>query len=155
MKLNDLDEEAFVAALDGVVEHSPWVARAAYRRRPFATVGELGSALADAMRDAPVERRVALVRAHPELSSGGPLTAESASEQAGAGLDRGGDAQRALNTAYRERFGFPFVVCVREHTPDSILAWGHERLGNSRDAELDTALGEIAKIARLRLEDRA
>jgi OHCU decarboxylase len=156
MKLNDLDEEAFVAALDGVVEHSPWVARAAYRRRPFATVGEMGSALADAMRDASVERRVALVQAHPELSSGGPLTAESASEQAGAGLDRGlRDGQRELNAAYRERFGFPFVVCVREHTPESILAWGQERLGRTRDEELDTALGEIAKIARLRLEDRA
>ena len=60
-----------MAALDGVVEYSPWVARAAYRRRPFASVGELGSALADAMRDAPVERRVALVRAHPELAAGG------------------------------------------------------------------------------------
>jgi OHCU decarboxylase len=155
MNLNDLDEEAFVAALDGVVEHSPWVARAAYRRRPFATVGELGSALADAMRDAPVERRGALVRAHPELSSGEALTTESASEQAGAGLDRGGEAQRSLNAAYRERFGFPFVVCVREHTPESILAWGQERLGRSREEELDTALGEIAKIAQLRLEDRA
>jgi len=154
MNVNDLDEEAFVAALDGVVEYSPWVARAAYRRRPFASVGELGSALADAMRDAPVERRVALVRAHPELAARGELTAESASEQAGAGLDRGGDAQRALNAAYRERFGFPFVVCVREHTPESILAWGSERLQHTREQELDTALGEIAKIAQLRLEDR-
>src|SRR5690349_23930244 len=156
MKLNDLDEEAFVAALDGVVEHSPWVARAAYRRRPFASVGELGSALADAMRDAPVERRVALVRAHPELAAKGELTAESASEQAGAGLDRGPrDAQRELNAAYRERFGFPFVVCVREHTPESILAWGRERLDHTPEVELETAIGEIAKIARLRLAERA
>src|SRR4051812_31531500 len=112
-------EEAFVAVLDGVVEHSPWVARAVYR-------DHLGDALEAAIRSAPVERRLALVRAHPELSSGGDLTAESAREQAGAALDRGGDAQRALNAAYRERFGFPYVVCVREHTPDSILAWGAE-----------------------------
>jgi OHCU decarboxylase len=154
MNLNDLDEAAFVAALDGVVEHSPWVAREAYRRRPFASTSELGSALADAMRDAPAERQVALVRAHPELSSGGPLTAESASEQAGTGLDRGGNEQRALNAAYRERFGFPLVVCVREHTPESILAWGAQRLERTPEEELDTALDEIAKIARLRLEDR-
>jgi OHCU decarboxylase len=154
-QLNDLDEDAFVAALDGVVEHSPWVAREAYRQRPFADADELGGALAEAMRAAPEDRRLALVRAHPELSAGGALTAESAREQAGAGLDRGGAAQRELNAAYRERFGFPLVVCVREHTPESILAWGAERLGRSPAAELDTAVEEIAKIARLRLEDRA
>ena len=59
-----------------------------------------------------------------------------------------------MNAAYRERFGFPFVVCVREHTPESILAWGEQRLTRSPAEELDTALGEIAKIARLRLEER-
>jgi OHCU decarboxylase len=143
-----MSEEAFVTALDGVVEHSPWVARAVYR-------DHLGDALEAAIRSAPVERQVALVRAHPELSSGEDLTAESAREQAGAGLDRGGDAQRALNAAYRERFGFPYVVCVREHTPESILTWGAERLQRTRDEELATAIGEIAKIARLRLEERA
>jgi len=147
-----LDEDAFVSALDGVVEHSPWVAREAYRSAPFADVLELHDALEAAMRAAPAERQVELVCAHPELSAGGELTAESAREQAGAGLDRGGEAQRALNAAYRERFGFPLVVCVREHTPDSILAWGRERLERTREQELETALGEIAKIARLRLE---
>jgi OHCU decarboxylase len=143
-----MSEEAFVAVLEGVVEHSPWVARAVYR-------DHLGDALEAAIRSAPVERQLALVRAHPELSSGEDLTAESAREQAGAGLDRGGGEQRALNAAYRERFGFPYVVCVREHTPDSILAWGSERLERSREEELETAIGEIAKIARLRLKERA
>src|SRR4051794_29137439 len=138
-----MSETAFVEALDGVVEHSPWVARAVYREH-------LGDALEAAIRAASRERQVELVRAHPELSSGEPLTAESAREQAGAGLDHGPrDAQRELNAAYRERFGFPLVVCVREHTPESILAWGNERLSRSPDEELDTAIGEIAKIARL------
>jgi OHCU decarboxylase len=141
-------EDAFVAVLDGVVEHSPWVAREVYR-------SYLGDALEAAIRSAPVERQLALVRAHPELSSGEELTAESAREQAGAGLDREGASQRALNAAYRERFGFPYVVCVREHTPESILAWGSERLQRTPEQELETALGEIAKIARLRLKERA
>src|SRR4051812_30426963 len=143
-----MSEAAFVEALDGVVEHSRWVAQAVYR-------DHLGDALEAAIREAPRERQLELVRAHPELSSGEPLTAESAREQAGAGLGRDGEAQRALNAAYRERVGFPFVVCVREHTPQSILAWGQERLSHSPDVELETALGEIAKIARLRLAERA
>src|SRR5689334_21781197 len=106
-----MSEQAFVQALDGVVEHSPWVARETYR-------SYLGDALEAAMRAAPAEAQLELVRAHPELSSGEPLTEESAREQASLALRH--DAQRSLNAAYRERFGFPLVVCVREHTPESI-----------------------------------
>jgi 2-oxo-4-hydroxy-4-carboxy-5-ureidoimidazoline decarboxylase len=159
--LNAMDEDAFVAALDGVVEHSPWVARAAHTDRPFASVGDLQRALERALRAAPRERQVALVRAHPELAGrearADELTAESAGEQARAGLDRltAGElaALESLNRDYRERFGFPFVVCVREHTKDSILAWGVERLAHTADEEVTIALGEIAKIAGLRLAD--
>jgi 2-oxo-4-hydroxy-4-carboxy-5-ureidoimidazoline decarboxylase len=159
--LNAMDEDAFVAALDGVVEHSPWVARAAAADRPFASVADVRRALERAMRAAPRERQVALIAAHPELAGrearAGELTAESAGEQARAGLDRlsAGElaALRSLNRDYRERFGFPFVVCVREHTKDSILAWGVERLGHTPDEEVAIALGEIAKIAGLRLGD--
>jgi OHCU decarboxylase len=85
------------------------------------------------------------------------LTAASAGEQASAGLQQltadEAERWRALNAAYRERFGFPLVVCVREHTRDSILAWGQERLGHEPEAEVEIALAEIAKIARLRLEE--
>src|SRR3954454_18730381 len=129
-----MSEAAFVEALDGVVEHSRWVAHVVYR-------DHLGDALEAAIREAPRERQLELVRSHPELSSGEPLTAESAREQAGAGLDRDGDAQRALNAAYRERFGFPLVVCVREHTPESILVWGSERLRHSPEEGDETAKG--------------
>jgi 2-oxo-4-hydroxy-4-carboxy-5-ureidoimidazoline decarboxylase len=159
--LNAMDEDAFVTALDGVVEHSPWVARAASAGRPFASVAELQAALAAAMRAAPRERQVALIRAHPELAGSearaGELTAESAGEQARAGLDqltRGElGALQSLNRDYRARFGFPLVVCVREHTKHSILAWGVERLSHSADEEVALALGEVAKIAGLRLAD--
>ena len=160
-EVNALGEDAFVAALGDLFEHSPWVARAALHRRPFASVGDLHAALEAAMRAAPRARQVALIRAHPELAGrkarAGELTEASTGEQARAGLDRLSAAElqelEAVNRAYRERFGFPLVVCVREHTKDSILAWGRARLSHTADDEVATALGEIAKIAGLRLRD--
>jgi 2-oxo-4-hydroxy-4-carboxy-5-ureidoimidazoline decarboxylase len=159
--LNAMDEERFVATLGGVFEHSPWVARDASAARPLRSVAELAGAMEAAMRAAPRARQLDLIRAHPELAGrearAGELTAESAGEQARTGLDRltAGELRdlQALNAAYRERFGFPLVVCVREHTKASILAWGRQRVGNSLDEEVAIALGEIAKIARLRLDD--
>jgi 2-oxo-4-hydroxy-4-carboxy-5-ureidoimidazoline decarboxylase len=159
--LNTMDEEAFAAALGGVFEHSPWLARAAWRHRPFTRLSALHAAFEDAMRAAPRDRQIALIAAHPELAGAeadaGELTDESAREQATAALDRLSPPEHAeltrLNRDYRERFGFPLVVCVREHTKESILAWGRARLERSAEQELATALGEIAKIAHLRLGD--
>jgi xanthine dehydrogenase D subunit len=150
-----------LAELGGLFEHSPWVAEAAWKRRPFGSVAELHAALEAAMREAPRERQLALIRAHPELAGReaeeGTLTRESSSEQSSAGLDRLTadelDALRRLNRAYRERFGFPLIVCVREHTKESILTWGNARLEHTLEQEIEIALGEIAKIARLRLAD--
>jgi OHCU decarboxylase len=154
-------EEAFVARYGGVFERSPWVARAAWPRAPFAGVDELHGAMVEAVRAAPREQQLALIRAHPELAgreaAAGELTDASTREQASAGLNRLTAAElerwRALNREYFDRFGFPLVVCVREHTKDSVLAWAQERLGNDEDAEVEVALEEIAKIARLRLEE--
>jgi OHCU decarboxylase len=150
-----------LADLGTLFEHSPWVAEAAWREQPFATVAELEAALETAMREAPRERQLDLLRAHPELAGREAqertLTRESTHEQASAGLDRLSadelQALRRLNRSYRERFGFPLIVCVREHTKDSILAWGAARLENSREHEIEVALGEVTKIARLRLAD--
>ena len=113
------------------------------------------------MYAAPRERKLALIRAHPDLAGKaaieGSLTDSSTREQASAGLDRltpdEYEAFTRTNTAYRERFGFPFVVCAREHTKESILRVASERLANTEDEEIRVALEEIAKIARLRLED--
>jgi OHCU decarboxylase len=157
----DDEEEAFVARYGALFEGSPWVARAAWRRAPFASADELHAALVAAVGDAPRERQLALIRAHPELAGRdaqtGELTEASGREQAAAGLDRLTAAEaerwRALNRAYRERFGFPLVVFVREHTKASILAWGQERLRHEAEEEVEIALGEIAKIARARLEE--
>jgi OHCU decarboxylase len=154
-----LDREAFVERFGGLYEHSPWVAEGAWERRPFADADALHAAFAAAVAAAPLERRLALIRAHPELAGreaqAGALTADSTSEQASAGLDRLTADElarlRRLNAAYREAFGFPMVVAVREHTKASIFEQAGRRLAHDRDEEIETALEEIGKIARLRL----
>jgi OHCU decarboxylase len=159
--INELDRSAFVERFGPLFEHSPWVAESAWHDRPFDDREQLYEALVAAMHAAPRERKLALIRAHPDLAGKaaieGTLTARSHSEQRSAGLDRltpdEYEAFTRTNTAYRERFGFPFVVCVREHTKESILRVAAERLGNSEDEEIRVALEEIAKIARLRLKD--
>ncbi len=157
--LNAADRAAFVAAVGFAFEGSPWIAAAAWERRPFADLDALHAALVAVVAAAPPERQVELIAAHPDLAGRlareGRLTAASRGEQAAAGLDRLDPAQRArfaaANDAYRARFGFPFVICAREHDADSILAALQRRAGNAREAEIATALAEIAKIARLRL----
>jgi 2-oxo-4-hydroxy-4-carboxy-5-ureidoimidazoline decarboxylase len=157
--LNSFDRETFTAALGHLFEHSPWVAAETWPRRPFRDVEGLHAALCETMRAAPIPRQLALVRAHPDLAGrlakAGALTESSAREQSAAGLDRLAPAEAAeierLNTAYTARFGFPFVICARLNAKEAILAAMRERVGNTPEAELSTALGEIAKIARIRL----
>jgi OHCU decarboxylase len=159
--LNAADRDAFVAAIGFAFEDSPWIAAAAWERRPFSDRAALLDALVGVVDAAPAERQVALIAAHPDLAGRvareGRLTAASRGEQAAAGLDRLSPAQLArfdaANTAYRARFGFPFVICAREHDADGILSAMEHRAGNDRPTEIATALAEIAKIARLRLED--
>jgi OHCU decarboxylase len=161
--VNELGRDAFVERFGPLFEHSPWVAAGAYSDRPFADVDELFEALRAAMYAAPRDRQLQLIRAHPDLAGKaavvGTLTESSTREQAAAGLDRltpdEYTAFTSTNTAYRERFGFPFVVCAREHTKESILRVAAERLEHTRDEEVRVALEEIAKIARLRLRDLA
>jgi len=159
--LNAADRAAFVAATGFAFEHSPWVAERAWDRRPFADMGALHAVMVEVVARAPEERQVALIAAHPDLAGRvareGRLTAASRGEQSAAGLDRltADDVARfdRANAAYRERFGFPFVICAREHDGASILAALERRTRNDRPREIATALDEIAKIARLRLED--
>ena len=113
------------------------------------------------MYNAPLEQRIALLQAHPDLvgraALAGTLTQESTREQASAGLDALSPTEIAtftqLNASYQSRFGFPFVICVRENKKASILAGFTERLQHARQHEVETALGEVAKICRLRLRD--
>ena len=160
-EVNDLSRDEFVAALGPLFEGSPWIAAATWPAHPFASINQLHQALCATMNAASIERQVALIQAHPDLAGkaaiAGELTAESAREQSSAGLSRLAPAEFAtftrLNQAYREKFGFPFVICAREHSTTNILEHFATRLEHPRVQEIATALGEIAKIARLRLLD--
>jgi 2-oxo-4-hydroxy-4-carboxy-5-ureidoimidazoline decarboxylase len=158
--LNAADRATFVAAIGFAFEHSPWIAEAAWERRPFASLDDLHAALDSVVADAPRERKIALIAAHPDLAGRvareGRLTPASRDEQAAAGLDRltPEDIVRfdRANAAYRERFGFPFVICARKHDKASILAELERRVRNAPDNEIGAALAEISAIARLRLD---
>jgi OHCU decarboxylase len=158
-ELGLLDRDAFVTRLGGIAEGSPWVAAQAWDRRPFADQAALQNAFRRAIEDASPERQLALIRAHPDLAGraalAGELTKESQREQASTGLDRLTPDELAtftrLNQEYRDRFGFPFVVCVAEHTKESILEAYASRLAHDPDTERRAAVGEVAKIVGLRL----
>jgi OHCU decarboxylase len=160
-EINALDREAFTLRLAGIAEGSPWVAYGAYDYRPFDDALELVAAFRGAVARADDERQLALIRAHPDLAGraaiAGELTEHSRSEQATAGLDRLTPDEHAAftraNEAYRERFGFPFVICVRNGTKDTILAAYEQRLAHDPDVEMAVALDEIVKIMRLRIAD--
>jgi len=157
--LSALPREAFTHRLAGIFEHSPWVAKGAWKARPFASVDALHQALIEVLANASEEQKLALICAHPELAGAearaGSLTAESTNEQSSAGLDRCTpdelDELRARNRAYRERFGFPFVMAVKGRSKAEILTALATRYESARQVEFDRCLEEIAKIARLRL----
>jgi OHCU decarboxylase len=159
--LNAADRATFVTAIGFAFEDSPWIAEAAWERRPFATVDALHEALVGVVAAAPPERQIALIAAHPDLAGRvartGRLTAASRDEQASAGLDRLAPEEIArfdeANASYRARFGFPFVIAVRGRDQASILAELEQRARNDRADEIALALAEIATIARLRLQD--
>ncbi|MBC5809272.1 MAG: 2-oxo-4-hydroxy-4-carboxy-5-ureidoimidazoline decarboxylase [Candidatus Eremiobacteraeota bacterium] len=158
--LNRSDRAAFLAAVGFAFEDSPWIAEAAWERRPFGSVAALHASMLNVLREAPLERRIALIAAHPDLAGRvareGRLTPSSHEEQSAAGLDRLTPEEMsrfdALNAAYRRHFGFPFVICARQHDKTSILAALERRLAHERTVEVETALAEIAEIARLRLQ---
>ncbi len=156
-ELNGLSREEFTGVLASVFEHSPWVAARSAEKRPFADRAELHAALCETVMKASDDEKLSLIRAHPDLVGRATLTAESESEQAAAGLGNLSpdeiDRFRDCNARYRERFGFPFVICARLNKKQAILDAFPTRLENSREQEIETALREIFKIADLRLKD--
>lgn len=161
-EVNSLDSAAFAEAFGDIAEHSPWVAEAAAGQRPFADREAMIGAFRDAMLSAREERQLALIRAHPDLAGkaaiAGKLTEDSRKEQAGVGLDQLSEAEFArfteLNEGYKAKFGFPFIFAVKGATKEMILAAFEERLQNDQAAEFQTALAQIARIIRFRLEER-
>ena len=160
-QLNSLARSKFVRIVGPVFEHSAWIAEATWPKRPFASVEELRRALCQTVADAGEEKQFALIRAHPDLvgrrALAGSLTPDSTNEQALAGLDKlmpeEIESFQQNNAAYREKFGFPFVICARLNKKEAILNGFKLRLQHSREQELKTALEEIGKIAYLRLQD--
>lgn len=157
--LNRMALPAFAAAVGDIFELAPWVAEAAHAKRPFATVAGLHAAMMAVVCAAPHETQRAFLGRHPDLAGkaarAGKVTDDSGREQASAGLDALSEAEFArfhqLNDAYRARFGFPFIVCVRRHTRDSILELFERRLLNDEEQEFATAVQEVFHITRLRI----
>jgi OHCU decarboxylase len=160
--VNGMDREQFVTTFSQLFQGQQWVAEHAYAARPFADVAALRAAMHEALFSASPEQRLELIRAYPDLGRvfdrDSEATALSVVDQAMAGLDRLDTDEHhslgGLTSAYRERFGFPLIIAVRENTKASILEQGNRRLLNSPRAEQAAALVEIAKIANLRLLDR-
>ncbi len=165
--INALDPAAFAARFGDVAEHSPWVAERAAAARPFASRKAVVAAFVAAVRAAPPESQLALIRAHPDLADRAAvaddagsvgIAAESRREQAGAGLDRLTPEEferfAELNTRYRARFGFPFIFAVKGANKGMILAAFEERIGNDAATERATALANVERILRFRIEDR-
>jgi chitin deacetylase len=159
-----MDKARFVARFGGVFEHSPWIAEGAWALElgpAHDTAAGLHNALARVFRSAPEERRLEVLRAHPDLAgklaAARRLTAESTAEQASAGLDALTDDERArftsLNEAYMDKHRFPFIIAVRDHDKPSILAAFTRRLGNDSATEFAEACAQVERIARLRLDD--
>ena len=160
--VNALSQVDFVARFGDVAEHSPWVAEVAAGLRPFASREAMIEAFADVVGRASHDARLALIRAHPDLAGkaarAGAVAEDSRREQAGVGLDGLTEAEYArfteLNDAYRARFGFPFIFAVKGATKTMILDAFEARLPNDAETEFETALAQIHRIFRFRLEDR-
>jgi 2-oxo-4-hydroxy-4-carboxy-5-ureidoimidazoline decarboxylase len=158
--LNAMPAKEFVAALAGIYEHSPWVAESCAALRPFANAHALQNALQLCVTKASFAQQLALLRAHPELASKAAvaqtLTAHSNAEQRGAGLTQCSAAEFAeinkLNSAYHEKFGWPFIIAVKGHTRESIIAAMAARLKANAADEFAQCIAQVGRIAALRLE---
>jgi 2-oxo-4-hydroxy-4-carboxy-5-ureidoimidazoline decarboxylase len=151
-------ETEFVALFGDVAEHSPWVAEAAAAIRPFRDRDHMIAEFEAAIRNADRPAQLALIRAHPDLAGKARLTTDSTREQKGAGLESltASEMQRftALNEGYKSRFGFPFILAVKGATKHQILAAFEARVDDDTESEFETALVQIARIIRFRIEDR-
>jgi 2-oxo-4-hydroxy-4-carboxy-5-ureidoimidazoline decarboxylase len=156
-ELNAMERDVFTGVVGPVFEHSPWIAERTWKRRPFSNARELHGALCTTVKAASADEQLSLIRAHPDLVTRAVLTRESQNEQATAELGNLSAEETQLfqdyNAEYRERFGFPFVICARLKKKEAILLAFPERLQNSPEREKETALEEIYKIAELRLQD--
>lgn len=156
-ELNELSEDEFVDVLGSIYETSPWVAERAVTERPFASLDDLCETMRSVVDAATDDEQLALLRAHPNLGEQTEMTDASEKEQSSAGLDDLSPGQyetfQRLNETYEETFGFPFIMAVKEESPDTIQQAMEDRIDHSQSEEFETALAEVHTIARFRLED--
>ena len=156
-ELNGKDRSSFVSAVGSAFEDSPWVAERAWDSRPFESIDALHDALSSVIASARLDEQLSLLRAHPELGTRARMSQASTQEQAGAGLAAlttdEAERFRTLNSAYREKFGFPFLYAVKGRTAQDILNALERRLASARDTEHQEALRQVYRIARFRLEE--
>lgn len=156
-ELNETDKKDFVNFLGGIYEESPWVAKQAWSERPFRSAHELEESMKNVVQSASKEKKLELLRAHPDLAEQTEMTEESQQEQASAGLDQlrpeQYEAFQRLNETYKEEFGFPFIMAVKNESPVAIRNKMEKRVDHSRADEFRTAITEVHKIAALRIEE--
>jgi 2-oxo-4-hydroxy-4-carboxy-5-ureidoimidazoline decarboxylase len=158
--INAMDKAAFVQKFGGIFEKSPWVAESAWEKRPFASVDEMHAAMVSVAKYAPAPKQLALLQSHPDLAGkeaqAGAMTASSVAEQASAGLNALSKAEMTdmtdLNTAYKAKFGFPFIIAVRMYSKEGIFFEFARRLQNETTSEYATDLQNVYAITRLRLD---
>ncbi|MDA0265798.1 MAG: 2-oxo-4-hydroxy-4-carboxy-5-ureidoimidazoline decarboxylase [Cyanobacteria bacterium] len=155
-EINQMDQATFVAVLGPVFENTPHIAQQVWGDRPFQTVADLHERMVAVVTAMAPAEQLALIQAHPDLGSRLQMAPASVAEQAGAGLSQLSAAEyerfHQLNTAYQQKFGFPFVMAVKGQTKAAILAAFQTRLDHSLDQEQQKALAEIGHIAGFRLE---
>ncbi|MBU9713912.1 2-oxo-4-hydroxy-4-carboxy-5-ureidoimidazoline decarboxylase [Evansella tamaricis] len=156
-EVNRMDQNQFVQSIGVVFEHSPWVAKQSWKYHPFASLKELYEMMIREMYHAENAMKLSLLRAHPDLGTRLVISESSKQEQSGAGLNELSEEEflhfSSLNKQYVERFGFPFIMAVKGQNKTKIQQQMELRISNSYDEEMDTALKEVSKIVKFRLED--
>jgi len=156
-ELNACSQPRFVDTLGWIFEASPWVAERAWTGRPFSSVHDLHHAMTAAVGGASDDERLALLRSHPDLGTRARMSDASVGEQHGAGLDRLTPEEferlQRLNTAYREKFGFPFLLAVKGSTTHDVLAALERRLAEDPEREFAEATQQVSRIAMFRLRE--
>jgi 2-oxo-4-hydroxy-4-carboxy-5-ureidoimidazoline decarboxylase len=154
-ELNQMSQEAFVAVLGAVFEDTPAIAQKAWYQRPFADISQLHQSMVAVVENLHADEQLDLIKAHPDLGSKAKMAQASVKEQAGVGLDMltpdQGDRFLSLNQAYKDKFGFPFIIAVKDLTVIDILDAFERRLQNSIEIEKQQALTEIFAITKFRL----
>ncbi|KAM3933285.1 putative 2-oxo-4-hydroxy-4-carboxy-5-ureidoimidazoline decarboxylase [Leptodactylus fuscus] len=159
--VNCMNYEQFLDVFGNIIEKCPIITAAVWSRRPFASFSEVEDKVYDFIESLPISGKEGILRCHPDLAgrelTSGTLTMESQQEQRQAGLTslttRERERLTLLNTQYKEKFGFPFVICAKRSDKDKIMEELNSRLQNDPSVEILKGIDEVKKICHLRLQD--